>query len=107
MSFAIFFDDGGVLNNNTNRAPQWKAYCGEFLCSRFGGDPEVWAEANHKTMILLEVHGKDPKEIYDDYLTFYTKFKSRWVISMFQEAGRAIPPKAEHERIFDTTTEYV
>jgi len=30
-----------------------------------------------------------------------------WVKRMFEEAGRSVPPKAEHERIFDTTIEYV
>jgi len=107
MSFAIFFDDGGVLNDNAIRAPQWKAFCGEFFHSRFGGDPEVWAEANQKVMKSLEIHGTDPKEIYDDYITYYTKFKSEWVIKMFEEAGKSVPPKVEHERIFNTTLEYV
>ncbi|MFX1378557.1 MAG: HAD hydrolase-like protein [Promethearchaeota archaeon] len=107
MSFAIFFDDGGVLNDNAIRAPQWKKFCGEFFHSRFGGDPKVWGEANQKVMKSLEIHGMDPKEIYDDYLTFYKNFKSEWVIKMFEEAGRSVPPKAEHERIFDTTVEYV
>ena len=108
-SFAIFFDDGGVLNNNTIRTPQWKAFCGEFFHSRFGGDPEMWGEANQKAMKSLEVHGMDPKYAFweDDYLAFYTKFKSEWVIKMFEEAGRSVPPKVEHEKIFDTTVEYV
>jgi FMN phosphatase YigB (HAD superfamily) len=107
MLFAIFFDDGGVLNDNSIRAPQWKAFCGEFFHSRFGGDPEVWGEANQKVMTSLEIHGMDPKEIYDDYITYYKNFKSEWVIKMFEEAGRSVPPKVEHERIFDTTLEYV
>jgi len=51
MSFAIFFDDGGVLNDNSIRAPQWKAFCGEFFHSRFGGDPEVWGEVNQNVMM--------------------------------------------------------
>ncbi|MFX1601615.1 MAG: HAD hydrolase-like protein [Promethearchaeota archaeon] len=107
MSFAIFFDDGGVLNDNSIRSPQWKTFCGEFFHSRFGGDPEVWGEANQKAMISLDIHGMDPGEMYDDYLTFYTNFKSEWVIKMFEEAGRSVPPETEHERIHDTTAEYV
>ena len=107
MSFAIFFDDGGVLNDNAIRAPQWKAHCGEFFHSRFGGDPEVWGEANQKTMIALEIHGIDPKKIDEDYMTYYKKFKSEWVIKLFEEAERSIPPKVEHEKIFDTALEYV
>jgi HAD superfamily hydrolase (TIGR01509 family) len=107
MSFTIFFDDGGVLNNNTIRAPQWKAFCGEFFHSKFGGDPEVWGEANQKTMMELEIHGIDPKKFNNDYLTYYSKFKSEWLTKMFEKAGRSVPPKKEHERIFDTTVEYV
>jgi FMN phosphatase YigB (HAD superfamily) len=110
MSFTLFFDDGGVLNDNSVRTPQWKAFCGEFFHSRFGGDPEVWGEANQKVMISLEIHGwfgRDPKEIYDDYITYYTNFKSEWVKKMFEEVGRSVPPKVEHERIFDATAEYV
>jgi FMN phosphatase YigB (HAD superfamily) len=106
MSFAIFFDDGGVLNDNSIRAPQWKKFCGEFLHSRFGGDPEVWGEANQKVMMSL-MDPIDAKEFYDDYIKYYTKFKSEWVIKMFEEAGRSVPPEVEHEKIFDTTVEYV
>jgi HAD superfamily hydrolase (TIGR01509 family) len=107
MSFAIFFDDGGVLNDNSIRAPQWKEFCGEFFHLKFGGDPEVWGEANQKAIKSLEIHGMPPKETYDNYTTFYTKFKSEWVVKMFEEAGRSVPPKVEHERIFNTTVEYV
>ena len=107
MPFAVFFDDGGVLNDNSIRASQWKAFCGEFFHSRFGGDPEVWGEANQKVIASLDIHGTDPKEIYDDYITYYKKFKSEWVMKMFEEVGRSAPPKVEHERIFDTTIEFV
>jgi FMN phosphatase YigB (HAD superfamily) len=107
MSFTIFFDDGGVLNDNSIRAPQWKAFCGEFFHSKFGGDPEMWAEANQKTMMALEIYGMGPKEIINDYLIYYSRFKSEWIIKMFEEARRSVPPITEHERIFDTTLEYV
>ena len=48
--FYIFFDDGGVLNDNRIRGEQWKNYCGEFFYSQFGEDPESWAKANHKVI---------------------------------------------------------
>lgn len=105
-SFAIFFDDGGVLNDNSTRAPQWKALCGEFFHSRFGGDPEVWGEANQRVMTLL-MDPKETKEYNGDYITYYTQFKSEWVVKMFEEARRSVPPKEEHERIYDTTVEYI
>jgi len=108
MSYTIFFDDGGVLNDNSVRSPQWKKLSGEFFHSRFGGDPEVWGEANQKLLIsLIDGSLMGPKEIYKDYRTYYTKFKSKWVVKMFEEAGRSVPPEEEHEKIFDATIEYV
>jgi FMN phosphatase YigB (HAD superfamily) len=107
MPFAIFFDDGGVLNDNSIRTPQWKAFCGEFFHSRFGGDPEVWGEANEKVITSLEIYSMDPKAINNDYTTYYKNFKSEWVTRMFEEVRRPVPPKLEHERIFETIIEYV
>ncbi len=111
MSFTLFFDDGGVLNDNAIRGPQWRAFFGEFFHSKFGGDPEMWAEANLKVMTSLS----DPNDaIWDvlneninDYLTFNTTFKSEWVKRIFEAAGRSVPPKNDHERISDDTGEYV
>jgi len=46
MAIAVFFDDGGVLNDNRIRGKQWKTLVGEYYHTRFGGDPEIWGEAN-------------------------------------------------------------
>lgn len=108
MSFAIFFDDGGVLNDNDIRGPQWSAFCGEFFHSKFGGDPKVWGEANRKiTTSLATSFWGDTKVISQDYIMFYANYKSEWVKQMFEEYGRSVPPKKDRERIFDTTIEYV
>lgn len=42
----VFIDDGGVLNDNDLRAPQWRRLVGEYLAPRLGGTPEAWARAN-------------------------------------------------------------
>jgi HAD superfamily hydrolase (TIGR01509 family) len=42
----IFLDDGGVMNDNRLRGPQWQRLLGEFLPPILGGTPEGWAEAN-------------------------------------------------------------
>ena len=42
----IFLDDGGVLNDNSRRAPQWQRLVGEFLTPRLGGTRLDWANAN-------------------------------------------------------------
>lgn len=42
----VFLDDGGVLNDNALRAPQWQKLVGDFFAPRLGGDPTAWAAAN-------------------------------------------------------------
>jgi FMN phosphatase YigB (HAD superfamily) len=42
----VFIDDGGVLNDNEARAPQWRRLLGEYLVPRLGGTAEAWARAN-------------------------------------------------------------
>ena len=42
----LFLDDGGVMNDNTLRTPQWQRLLGEFFPPRLGGSAEAWAEAN-------------------------------------------------------------
>ena len=42
----IFLDDGGVMNDNTLRGPQWQRLVGEYLSPRLGGSLQAWAEAN-------------------------------------------------------------
>ena len=60
----IFFDDGGVLNDNEIRGKQWKKYCGELFSSRFGGDPETWGEVNYQVISrYIDIFWKDWKEI--------------------------------------------
>lgn len=114
VSFTLFFDDGGVLNDNNIRGPQWQTFCGEFFCSKFGGDSKEWGEANRILMESLMDLSQHPwenpsylKEKYGDYHTFLARFKSKWVTGMFTETGRPVPPQTEHVKIFDATTDYV
>ena len=43
---AVFLDDGGVLNDNERRAPEWRRLLGEFFAPLLGKTPEAWGEAN-------------------------------------------------------------
>lgn len=43
---AVFLDDGGVLNDNERRAPEWRRLLGEFFAPLLGGTPGAWGEAN-------------------------------------------------------------
>jgi FMN phosphatase YigB (HAD superfamily) len=46
----VFLDDGGVINDNSRRAPQWERLVGEFFVPRLGGTREQWAAANRKAI---------------------------------------------------------
>jgi FMN phosphatase YigB (HAD superfamily) len=46
----VFLDDGGVINDNALRAPQWRRLVGEFFVPRLGGTMEAWAEANREAL---------------------------------------------------------
>jgi hypothetical protein len=42
----LFLDDGGVMNDNRLRGPQWQRLVAEFFVPRLGGTQEAWSEAN-------------------------------------------------------------
>ncbi len=42
----IFLDDGGVMNDNTLRGPEWQRHVGEYLSPRLGGSLQAWGNAN-------------------------------------------------------------
>ena len=104
----IFFDDGGVLNDNEIRGKQWKKHCGEYLSSRFGGDPEIWAEVNYQVISqYIDIFWKDWKDKFPHYLNFYANYKINWVNAMFELAGRVVPSNLNQEQLFDDVIDYV
>lgn len=107
MTITVFFDDGGVLNDNNIRGEQWKTLVGEYYFSRFGGEPEVWGEANGKIIPSFFDLLRDGKDKFDDYQTFYNNFKKNMVLEMFKEAGKTIPKNTNLVEVFNSTREYV
>ena len=92
IPIAVFFDDGGVLNDNRIRGNQWKTLVGEYYYARFGGDPEIWGEANHKIITsYFDFFLRDGKEKFSDYQTFYNNFKKNMILGMFKEVGKTPP----------------
>ena len=108
MAIAVFFDDGGVLNDNRIRGKQWKTLVGEYYYTRFSGDPEIWGEANHKIITsYFDFFLRDGKEKFSDYQTFYNNFKKNMVLEMFKEVGKTPPRNINLVEIFNTTRQYV
>lgn len=108
MTITIFFDDGGVLNDNRIRGEHWKTFVGEYYSTRFGGEPELWGEANHKLIsTLFNIFWKEGKEKFSDYKVFYNDFKKNMVLGMFREVGKIPPRNINIEEVYNSAREYV
>ena len=105
MSFAIFFDDGGVLNDNRIRGKHWKTFVGEYYSKRFGGIPEKWGQANQKLIYSLFL--REEKVKFGDYNSFYNDFKKKMVTGMFRETGNRVPEDINYIEVFNAATQYV
>jgi hypothetical protein len=88
----VFLDDGGVLNDNERRAPEWRRLLGEFFAPRFGGTPLAWGEANTVVYgaIWEDWHraratGADPEP------DWFPKQDERWLRGMFAHVGVPVP----------------
>ena len=97
----IFLDDGGVINDNAVRGPQWQALIGEFLSPILGGDPAAWAAANEA--IFEQIWGPAFKDYLDglygdDFNSWLRDYDLRWLQSMAAAVG--VPtPVAEDARL--------
>jgi len=93
---AILLDDGGVMNDNTIRGPEWQRLVGEFLAPRLGGAPEAWAEANDVVFrqmwrefeaLLHPVLEADIAGYFD----FFGDQRARWLRDMCDRVGVTTP----------------
>lgn len=107
--YHIFFDDGGVMNDNRKRGPQWERLVGEYFADRFGGDPIVWGGANHRFIVEHLAKYETWTGLYDgqDYAPYNRLFIDAWVEGMFNNAGRELPPRSQYDDIFYLSSEYV
>jgi phosphoglycolate phosphatase-like HAD superfamily hydrolase len=108
MTITVFFDDGGVINDNKIRGQEWKKHVGEYYSTRFGGEPETWGEANHKLITsFLDIFWRDGKQNFDEYQIFYNDFKKKMVLGMFKEAGKVLPRNTNIEEVYNSARDYV
>ncbi|GAH48159.1 unnamed protein product, partial [marine sediment metagenome] len=107
--FAVFFDDGGVMNDNRIRGLQYQKLVGEYFTPKFGGEPYLWAESN--VNFIEEIMKKYSKAIYDgsdiDYKTYQADFVKRWIEEMFNYVGVKLPAKSEYNQIYREAIEYI
>jgi HAD superfamily hydrolase (TIGR01509 family) len=93
----IFLDDGGVLNDNTARAPQWRRLVGRFLAPVLGGSEEAWGDANVAVMtaILEPAAWAARLEAATDYANFQRRYHLDWLTAMCALVGVAGPSEEE------------
>jgi HAD superfamily hydrolase (TIGR01509 family) len=102
----VFIDDGGVLNDNERRAPQFRRLLGEYLTPRLGGTPDAWANANvsvferswARYLAQLERAGDSP-----GVEAWIRADRRVWMLEMCEELGLPAPPDPEKYAIATAT----
>jgi HAD superfamily hydrolase (TIGR01509 family) len=91
---ALFLDDGGVLNDNALRGPQWHRLMGEFFPPRLGGAASAWAHANRA--VITEVESPAAVAVRRDSFLAYADYDrallADWLSGMIQLVGVDAPP---------------
>jgi HAD superfamily hydrolase (TIGR01509 family) len=90
---ALFFDDGGVLNDNAARGPQWQRLVGEYLAPRLGGTAAAWGQANRLVMERMEAPSEVARQRTrcPDARDYERIRLSAWFGAMIAEVGVARP----------------
>src|SRR5687768_2880593 len=93
----LFLDDGGVISDNSRRAPQWQRLVGEFFPPILGGTAEEWKEANKAftTAIFAPGAWEARLKAAGDYPTYERTYLLDWLEIMCKLVGVTQPPEAE------------
>ncbi|MGN6361396.1 MAG: HAD family hydrolase [Thermomicrobiales bacterium] len=93
----IFLDDGGVMNDNARRAPQWRRLVGEYFAPRLGGAPDAWAEANFTmtTSLFAADAWLARLAAANSYADFRRTYHCDWLGEMCVLVGVLAPSEAE------------
>ena len=82
---AIFFDDGGTINDNNLRGPQWLKLIAQYFIPKFGKTEKEWHDANIFAFNrLIENFLFDNREYKEmDYRQFREHLDVNWLKDMF------------------------
>ncbi|MDP9320099.1 MAG: hypothetical protein M3P16_03260 [Chloroflexota bacterium] len=93
---AVFLDDGGVLNDNERRAPEWRRLLGEYFVPSLGGTLEAWAAAN--TFVIEDIW-RDWQRLQELGEAvgpeWWPAQDPRWLAGMCERVGVAVPIDVE------------
>lgn len=93
----VFLDDGGVMNDNAIRGPQWQRLLGEFFTPRLGGTREAWAEANFAviTQLFQPESWTARAQVASNYREYERAYYLVWLGEMCRHVGVPTPPEQE------------
>ena len=103
----MVLDDGGVLNDNARRAPQWQRLVGAFFPDVLGGTPEGWAEANRVGLESFWSCPAPPRSARATVADAIRAHRCRWLQLMCRHLGIPWPPEDEAIQIAQRAHRYV
>jgi HAD superfamily hydrolase (TIGR01509 family) len=104
----LFVDDGGVMNDNRLRGPQWQQLVGEYLSPRLGGRPEQWAQANASAEAADLWTGTGfQRRPHVRFATLYREYQLAWMRVMCEHVGIPVPPDDEALKLEREASDYV
>jgi phosphoglycolate phosphatase-like HAD superfamily hydrolase len=105
---ALFIDDGGVLNDNRRRRPEWVRLIGEFMPPRLGGTADAWAVANGAVVTPAfweDLYAQLPS--FKSHRDSQRTYALRWMRRMCEAVGVGCPPDDEAEAMHRELSCYV
>jgi hypothetical protein len=99
--FVLFLDDGGVLNDNARRAPEWRRLIGEFMPPRLGGTAEEWASGNQLVFPQVWERFLARQPDFTSYQEFHRWYAYDWVRAMCVHLGRTAPAEDAAVALYD------
>ena len=103
----LFLDDGGVLNDNSLRGPEWLRLVGEFMPARMGGTAEQWASANR--VVFSRVWGNLTKRLADfaSHQEFQRTYATDWMRGMCAHVGITPPRDDDAVTVYKELSIYI
>ena len=100
-NYCLFFDDGGVMSDNSRKGKQWRDFIVEFFVPRYGGNPTIWREANRQVVKIwvekwTQMIDKGTNLDYKEYQEYEDK---SWINHMFDAVGVDKPRQQEYSLI--------
>ncbi len=103
----LFLDDGGVLNDNNLRGPEWLRLLGEFMPDRMGGTAESWAGANRQVFPKLWKQVQSRMGEFSSHREFMQFYATSWLSEMSTIVGVQTLPDDDAVALYKEVSRYI